>query len=714
MKAERATKRPGMGRILVVEDDPGIAILERRSLERAGYDVVTATTAEEALEQIVGAGEPIDLIVLDHRLPGGVTGLEFYGRLKASGHELPVIMVTGQSDEATIVEALRAGVHDFVTKSTEYLNYLPEAVGRALVQVRTERLLEESEQRYKSLFEHNPDAVYSLDLLGNLTSANTAFEEICGYRAHEFLYAPFTRFVVSEDMKKVLGHLERAAKGEPQNYEIAIWRKDGRRVELNITNVPMFVSGELVGLYGIAKDVTERKRLQERLEHQAFHDPLTGLPNRALFMNRLEHALSRSGRHDDLVAVLFLDLDNFKVVNDSLRHEVGDRLLVLVGQRLKGCLRPKDTAARLGGDEFTVLLEGVSGASDAARIAERISERLRVPFTVEGHVMFVTASIGIALSSGYREEPGDLLRAADVAMYRAKRKAKARYEIFDWKEDSPALERLSLENDLRRAIERDEFRIYYQPKVRLESGELFGVEALVRWEHPERGLLLPEQFVPLAEETGLINQLGLWVLEEACHQARDWQERYPHRAPLGMSVNLSAKQIQQPDLIEKVAGVLCETGLDPSCLVLEISERVMMEDAEYTIGRLEELKDLNVRLALDDFGTGYCSLAHLEHFPLDVLKIDRLFVSREEEDAAGAVIVSTILAMAHSLGLAVIAEGVETAEQAIRLQELGCDIAQGYYFAKPLTSEAMDEMLAKRRLPDSDALQLQVRSPSHK
>jgi len=428
--------------------------------------------------------------------------------------------------------------------------------------------------------------------------------------------------------------------------------------------------------------------------YKAFHDGLTGLPNRDLFLDRLQQALDRSSRDGVLRAVLFLDIDNFKVVNDSLGHKAGDELLTVVAARLRACLRPGDSAARLGGDEFVVLLDGVGDAGDANRVAERIAEVLDSPIELGERQVVVGASVGIALTADHGIEPDVVLRNADVAMYEAKKAGKGRSKVYDPDMFAQALRRLEMGNDLRRAIEQGELRLYYQPKVRLGTDTITGVEALVRWEHPERGLILPDEFIPLAEETGVIVPLGWWVLREACRRARDWGEQYPAALPLGVSVNVSGKQFQEADLVRGLAGILQEVGLEPSRLQLEITESAVMADTEYAAGLLRGLKGLGVKVAVDDFGTGYSSLSFLRRFPLDELKIDKEFVDglgRSDQDEA---IVRLVIDLSHALGLEAVAEGVETAEQLARLREMGCDQAQGYYFWESLTGEDAAALLA--------------------
>ena len=484
------------------------------------------------------------------------------------------------------------------------------------------------------------------------------------------------------------------------SVEFRVVRADGRvRVVQNHHEV-VFDGEEAARpsrVTGTVQDITERKALEERLEHQALHDPLTGLPNRALFSDRLEHALlKRAGRRGSgSVAVLFMDLDNFKYVNDSLTHEAGDGLLVRVAERLKSCVGPGDTVARFGGDEFTVLLED-AGPGEAGALAERIAEELKAPFDLDGREVSVTFSIGIALGGTDRERPADLLRKADLAMYGAKAEGKNTHKTFEAGMGARVAERLRLENALRRAVELggEEFVVHYQPQVELATGAVVGFEALVRWDHPQRGTIPPAQFVPLAEETGLIVPLGRWVLEEACRQAKRWHDERPQDPPTKIGVNLSAREFQRPDLAEAVAEVLGETGLAPRGLDLEITESLAMEDTNRTVDALQALKDLGVGLSIDDFGTGHSSLSYLRRFPVDNLKMDKSFVDDLGHGREDTALVSTTIGLAHAFALKVVAEGVETAEQLERLRDLGCDLAQGYHFSKPLPSGAASALLA--------------------
>ncbi len=448
----------------------------------------------------------------------------------------------------------------------------------------------------------------------------------------------------------------------------------------------------------IYQSVQRQVRLQqqaETLQYQAFHDSLTGLPNRALFIDRVQHALNRTRRDQHMVAVLFMDLDRFKYINDSLGHDAGDQLLKAAAQRLLECVRPGDTVARLGGDEFTLLLE-VEQVHQATAVADRIKRAFQAPFPVAGEAVFVSASIGIAFSDTHHDTPTDLMRHADAAMYKAKDSGRACYQIFDAHSDARVLHRLQLETDLHHALERHEFVVHYQPLVDLHTGSVTGFEALVRWTHPQYGLIPPAQFIPLAEDTGLILPLGQLILRTACQQAHAWLAQLPANAPLRISVNLSARQFQHTALLDDVARALAESGLEPHRLQLEITESVVMHHASAALATLQQLKGLGVQLAIDDFGTGYSSLSYLKHFPVDTLKIDRMFVESLEHDAADAAIAQMIITLAHTLDLHTVAEGVETLAQQRALHALGCEAGQGFFFAKPLSSADATMVLLER------------------
>ena len=443
-------------------------------------------------------------------------------------------------------------------------------------------------------------------------------------------------------------------------------------------------------------ELMERKRAEKLLAHTALHDSLTDLPNRVLFMDRLSQAMQRAKRRKGYkYAVLFLDLDRFKIVNDSLGHKIGDQLLIESSTRLAACLRGEDTVARFGGDEFVVLLDDIQDSADAIRVAERIQNDLSVPYEFDGYKVIIFVSTGIVIGSTAYSQPDDIVRDADIAMYRSKGKGLGRYEIFDPSMLDRVMTRLELETDLRKALENQEFVVHYQPILEMKTDRIIGFEALVRWQHPTKGLIPPAEFIPTAEETGLIVPLGYWVLDEACRQLHSWHAQYPADPPLTMNVNLSIRQCAQPDLIKKISMILKKNELEPRFLKLELTESLIIDESGSTAAMLSDLRDMGIQVQIDDFGTGYSSLSYLHTLPVDTLKIDRSFISRLGIDKNNTEIVQTILALAHSLGMKVVAEGVETNEQLSTLKDMDCEFVQGYLFAKPVNSLEAGALLGK-------------------
>ncbi len=459
-------------------------------------------------------------------------------------------------------------------------------------------------------------------------------------------------------------------------------------------NCLMDLASSLLTELELRSDLSLKRQTQEHLLYSTLHDALTGLANRSLFTERLRHAMRRAARHpDNLFAVLFLDLDRFKDVNDNLGHFAGDELLRAVARRLEACIRPEDTVARLSGDEFAILLESITEASDAGKVAERIEEALAFPIDLAGAEIATSGSIGIVTSSMAHDQPEQILRSADMAMYRAKAAGRARYEMFDRAMHTDALARLQLESDLRRAVERDEFRLFYQPLVSLRSGHITGLEALVRWEHPERGLVHPADFIPVAEETGLIVPMGRWVLTEACRQMSEWHKAYPRERPLSIGVNLSAKQFSQHDLIEQISSAIQSSGISPGCLRIEITEAAIIDKGKAALSVLQSMHELGVEIYLDNFGTGYSSLSYLHGLPIDAIKIDRAFVSNMDTDEKNLRLVRTILTLAEIVGVRAEAEGISTAEQLRELRALSCEQGQGFLFSAPIAREAVSDVL---------------------
>jgi diguanylate cyclase (GGDEF)-like protein/PAS domain S-box-containing protein len=559
-------------------------------------------------------------------------------------------------------------------------------------------LLQESEERFRSAFDYAAIGMALVAPDGSWLQVNRSLCEITGYSERELLATNFQALTHPEDLDTTVGHVGQVLEGNAPTslMEKRYLHKSGREVWVHLSVSPARAQkGKSLRLIFQIQDITDRKRAEEQLLHDALHDGLTGLPNRALFLDRLKLAVARARRRESYqFSVLFLDLDRFKTINDSLGHSVGDQLLVGIARRLETCMRDGDTVARLGGDEFTILLDDLGDAGDVGLVVERIQRELAASFNLGGHEVFTSASIGIAPSTTGYDRPDDVLRDADTAMYRAKLLGKSRHVTFDREMHARAVNLLRLETDLRRAVERREFLIHYQPIVTLDTGELYGFEALVRWRHPKHGVISPLDFIPVAEETGLIVPIGRWVLAEACRQTRLWQEQFPAHPPLSISVNLSAKQFTQPDLIEQVERVLRETGLDPGSLKLEITESAVMENSGTAVEMLKRLRAVGVELSIDDFGTGYSSLSYLHRFPVSTLKIDRSFVSRMTDNDENAEFVRTIITLARTLGMQVVAEGVETQAQLARLKALGCERGQGFYFSRPMGREAAEEFLS--------------------
>jgi diguanylate cyclase (GGDEF)-like protein/PAS domain S-box-containing protein len=561
-----------------------------------------------------------------------------------------------------------------------------------------ELALRESEERYRLLAENTNDLVCLHDPEGIYIYVSPSCEFLLGYHYREMVGQDPYRFFHPEDRDRIRREAHTAAlSGKPHPITYRMRHKAGHYIWMETLTKPLIDDrGQVTQLQTVSRDVTQRIRVQEQLKHEALHDALTGLPNRSLLMERLELAIRRTERSPNYhYAVLFLDLDRFKVINDSLGHLVGDQLLLRTTQILQSVLRSTDLAARLGGDEFVILLEELKTVQEAVRVAERIFAKLRRPFILEGREVFTSTSIGIVWGTPHYQEPSTLLRDADLAMYRAKANGKARYEIFDTAMHSRALQRLHLENDLRRAIEREEFVVYYQPIAALETGNLEGFEALVRWQHTTQGLVSPGYFITVAEETGLITQIDRWIMRAVCQQIAQWREQLliPDSSLPKVSVNLSAQDLWNKQLVEEISGVLSEFRLPGHCLHLEITESMLIDNVDTTRNLLMCLQALGIRISIDDFGTGYSSLSYLHQLPIDTLKIDRSFVNQMLESPRNQQIVATIITLAQQLGMRAIAEGIETQEQLNALAQLGCSLGQGYLFAKPLTAEVATTVL---------------------
>ncbi len=549
---------------------------------------------------------------------------------------------------------------------------------------RAEREYSKHENLYRLLANNSTDLVGLHDLEGAFTYTSPSCTTLLGFTQDEMVGKDPYQLSHSDDWKKIQAALSAARMGRHNRTTLRLRTNSGQYTWFETTVRPIYDNlGAIVQLQTTSRDISERKAFEDQLAHQALHEPLTGLPNRSLFMDRLRQALVRAKRTGGNVAVMFIDLDRFKIINDSMGHEAGDRLIQAVARRIREVVREADTVARLGGDEFGVLLEFNITERDAEIVAQRILDEIEPPFTFSGQEMYISASVGIAFNSPDVEDPEDLLRYADVAMYRAKSEGSGNYRQFDPAIDSGATRRLAMETDLRQAIDREQLFNLYQPIVDLETGRISGVEALVRWEHPDRGLVGPDEFIPVAEETGLIIPLGYLVMRRACEALTRWQEIERDDKPLVVAVNLSTRQFEQSDLMKEIAEILSETGVPPACLRLEITESELMRDA----GRIRELKEVGVQIAIDDFGTGYSSLSYLRNVEADSLKIDRSFVDGLGANTEDEAIVRTVVTLAGALDLDVTAEGIETAEQLRLLREIGCESGQGYFFAKPISAD---------------------------
>lgn len=559
--------------------------------------------------------------------------------------------------------------------------------------------LRESEYKLRTLLESMREGLLQVDNNDSVIFVNDCFCEMVDYPSEELMGTNWTKLIFDGDGIELINQVnQRRRDGFSDSYEICLRKKSGEKLWVLVGGAPILnAEGVVTGSMGVFTDITTRKKAEEQLVYDALHDGLTGLANRTLFTNHLQMTIERTHRDPkELFAVLFLDFDRFKVINDSLGHAEGDNLLKQIARRLELCLRKGDLVARLGGDEFTILVNRIHDSSVALRVAERIQENLKKPFEIGGGKIFTSASIGIALSTTGHEKAEDMLRDADIAMYRAKSKGKARHQVFDRVMHEQAARQLQLETEMHQALERNEFLLHYQPIFRLKNEHLVGFESLVRWRHPERGMISPFEFVPAAEESGLILPLGKWILYESCYQLKNWQEKNPSAKPLTISVNLSSKQFLQPDLSSQVAGVLKETDLDPRLLKLEITESHIMENSATASETLNNLRDLGVELSLDDFGTGYSSLSYLHRLPVNYLKIDRSFVNRMIISDENSEIVHTIIKLAQNLKKKVIAEGIETAEQLAQLKLLNCEFGQGYFFAAPMPAAEAEDFLNQK------------------
>jgi diguanylate cyclase (GGDEF)-like protein/PAS domain S-box-containing protein len=683
--------------ILIADDSSDHLSMESVLLRQAGYRVVTARDGCEAFEQ-ARRERPL-LIISDVMMPRA-SGIDLcrWVRGDAELGSVPILLVSAMRvDDASAVEGLQAGADDYLEAPYDPMRLVAK-VTRLVERARHEAELRECEERYALAARGANDGLWDWNLRTDEIYFSARWREMLGLGECQTASRPEEWFerVHPDDLVLLKATINDHLAGRTPHFEIEhrVRHEDGSyRWMLSRGLAVRDTAGRATRMSGSQTDITERKLTEEQLLHDALHDALTGLPNRALFMDRLGQSVERARRHPEFsFAVAFMDIDRFKLVNDSLGHTAGDRLLIEFGRRLTTSLRAGDTVARLGGDEFTILLCDTGSAEDAVRMAERIQHELARPFDIEGHEVFASASVGVALSSLGCERPDDMLRDANIAMHRAKSSGRACVRVFDTTMHERAVALLRMETELRRRTPgRQQYALHYQPLLLLQTGAVAGFEALVRWRHPERGLVYPDEFIPVAEENGLIMDIDRWVLREACEQARAWQKE--HAAPLFICVNLSARNFAHAGLVAHVEHVLASSGLEGSCLKLEITENVLMSDAETVNETLHRLKELGVELYLDDFGTGYSSLSYLHRFPIDALKVDRGFISRMGADGKSSEVVRAIVTLAHGLGMTVVAEGVETEGQLAEITALGCELAQGNLFSEPVEAERACEMI---------------------
>ncbi|NTV94575.1 MAG: EAL domain-containing protein [Thiobacillus sp.] len=698
--------------ILIIEDE--VRYLDSTRLLLAPYvdEIVTAMSGHQALGMLEARG--FDIVLLDLGLPD-MSGHDVMAQVRRQWPETSVIVVSGDTSIESAIRALRLGAYDYLRKP-----YEPEELIK-IVRNTTQKLhlhnenrhfqqmLQHSEYLHRLLVNNSPDIIYTLDPQGRFTFVNESAQRILGADAASLIGHHYDEIVHAQDREQARHTVNERRTGEraTQNFELRfkLWPdasgqpgQDGAvTVELNAMGLYRTTANgkrEFIGSYGVARDISERKRAEETITFQAYHDLLTGLPNRALFRDRVGQAIAQARRSGQKLAVLFLDLDHFKMVNDTLGHLIGDELLQAVSQRLRACMRETDTLARIGGDEFLVLLPQVQSRHNTEALARKIVAALKAPFMIEDHELFVSLSIGAALYPDDGDGIETLIKHADIAMYHAKDRGRNGYCLYADELKDSFSGQLDIRTGLRRALERGEFEVHYQPQVNIETGHIVGMEALVRWQHPEKGLIPPGEFIAIAEDSGLIGPISDWVLQTVCQQAHVWQRM--GLPPITLAVNLSARQLERPDFVEYFSQSLNAYRLDGRQVEIEITESTLMRDIEGCIQKLKKLSELGVEVSIDDFGTGYSSLSYLQKLPIHTLKIDRSFIHDLEPNPHGPSIVNGIAAMAKSMRLNLIAEGVESEAQLDFLKTVGCDAYQGYLFSRPVDSRQATLLLERQ------------------
>jgi diguanylate cyclase (GGDEF)-like protein/PAS domain S-box-containing protein len=706
--------KKSINKVLLVEDNPGDARLLREMFNEQGSSDTDVTIVQSLCEaEAFLAKHATDIILLDLGLPDA-QGLEVVRRAHAAAPRVPLVVLTGLDDETLAAQALQEGAQDYLVKSQIDTYGTTRGLLRALRYSIERKILEDAlfveKERAQVTLNSIGDAVACTDSSGNVTFLNVVAAKLTGWSWQEAAGRPMTevfRILDTTNREVIPNPTDRTARGNqvvPLRENSILIRRDGFEIPIEDSIAPIHDGqGQPAGAVIVFRDVSVARAMALQMAHSAQHDFLTGLPNRMLLNDRISQAITLAQRHMRPVAVLFLDLDGFKHINDSLGHPTGDKLLQSIAKRLVGCVRASDTVSRQGGDEFVVLLSEVELSEDAAITAKKILQAVALPHSIDQHDLHVTASIGLSVYPDDGLDTDTLIKNADTAMYQAKENGRQGFQFFKPAMNARAVERQFIEEGLRRALERQEFELHYQPKVNLTSGAITGAEALIRWLHPTRGLVSPIDFIPVAEDCGLILPIGAWVLHEACRQAQAWMDR--GLPAITMAVNVSAMEFRDKNFLAGLMAILAETGLDPRSLELELTESVLMKHAASTAIVLQTLRESGIRVAVDDFGTGYSSLSYLQKFPIDAVKIDQSFIRQISTAGDDTTIVKAVIGMARGLKLRVVAEGVETAEEVAFLRAYRCEEAQGYFFGRPVPAQQF-VMLLKNGMPKSNVVNL--------
>ncbi len=697
-------------KILIVDDDPIVLKSLKDLLTVRGYNTNTAIGGQEAICQL--DQNVFDLVLLDLHMPY-VNGHDVMAHISKQNIKTSIIVVSGETSFEAAKNACTQGAYDFLRKpyaTDELIITINNALKDKRLQKQNrfiQQQLTESERLHRYLVNTSPDIIYVLNQEGHFTFINERIESLLGFSKETLIGKHYSFLVHHDDMEKAkyVFNERRIGNRASKNIELRLKCKDEkadrhfntRTISIELSSMGMYDddqknSNRYLGTYGIARDVTERKLAEETINFQAYHDLLTKLPNRALLRDRLSLAISQAKRNGEKLAVMFLDLDRFKNINDSLGHMIGDELLQHVSTRLKDCIREGDTLARFGGDEFTLLLPKITDErNDPAMLAEKITDALKQPFLIDGHELYVSTSIGIAVYPQDGTQIEHLIKHADIAMYHVKGQGKNGYQFYSDEMNAPYFEKLSLETGIHKALDNGEFELVFQPQINLRSGEIVGVEALLRWEHPEHGTIPPAEFIPFAEESGMIVDIGKWVITRAAKELQHWKQS--GLPGIRMAINMSARQLMEHDIVNYIVSTLKKHKLPGDCLEIEITENAIMDDMDSIIRKLNDLSKFGITIAIDDFGTGYSSLSYLHKLPIQTLKIDRTFLKESRINKGDNTIINTIVAMAKGLHLNVVAEGVETHAQLDYLRQIDCNEAQGFLFGKPLPSEIITQLL---------------------